>query len=103
MYRPSRCLPIVNSTAVTAAPSQTSRQATLASGTTLNKSAKSTVTTANESAKLMTCQSTAPPGKVSANTVPNALSAALSTSETSSKKATPSTMVKEKKRSFSLP
>src|SRR6187431_2183333 len=100
---PSPNLPSVKSAAVTAAPTQTSRQCTCTSGNVLNMSANSAVTTASEMLKLSTCQTTAPPGKDCSKTCPSQVSAALRISDTSSRNATPTTKVKEKKRSLTMP
>src|SRR6478735_2515593 len=100
---PSPNLPRVKSAAVTAAPTQTSRHWMRTSGKVLKISANKAVTTANEMQKFSTCQTTAPPGSDCAKNCPTQVSAALTTSETSSKNATPTTKVKEKKRSLTMP
>ena len=51
-YRPMANLPMVNSTAVTAAPIQTSRQAIFTSGRYFSSTAKATVITTSEMARL---------------------------------------------------
>ena len=95
-----RNLPTTNSTAVTAPPTQTSRQATRASGSTLNSAANSAVMTTSETTWLSTWSSVAemPSGSIEPSAPPNAVSAALSTSETSSRKATLRIMPKENTR-----
>src|SRR6478609_5222087 len=100
---PSRNLPKVNSPAVTAAPIHTSFQWIFTSGKVLNISANRAVTTAIEMQKFSSCQTTAPPGSECSNTCPTQVSAALTIKETSSKNATPTTSVKEKKRSLTTP
>src|SRR5262245_36674370 len=100
---PSKNLPIVKSAAVTTAPSHTSFHLTTASGTYLKMSAKRPVTMANEKAKLTTCQRGSPPGSAFENVEPTALNSALKTSDTSSMNATPSTIVKDRKRALICP
>ena len=58
--------------------------------------------TPNETTKLIACQSRSIPGSQLWPKLPNADSTALSTKETSNIKATPSTIVKESKRSLSV-
>src|SRR6188768_2111495 len=100
---PSRNLPKVKRPAVTAAPTHTSFQRIFTSGKVLNMSANKAVTTAIEIQKFSACQTTAPPGSECSNTCPTQVSAALTISDTSSKNATPTTNVKEKKRSLTTP
>src|SRR5450432_122997 len=66
-------------------------------------SANRAVTTASEMQKFSACQTTAPPGSELANTWPTQVNAVLTTSETNSRKATPTTSENEKKRSFTRP
>src|SRR6478735_8659590 len=73
------------------------------SGRVLKMSAKREVTTPSEMQKFRTCQSTAPPGSVCSKNAPTQVRAALTTSETSNKNATPTTNVNEKKRSLTMP
>src|SRR6478609_3367655 len=73
------------------------------SGKVLKMSANKAVTTASEMLKLSTCQTKAPPGKDRSKTCPSQVSAALAISDTSSKNATPTTNVNEKKRSLTMP
>src|SRR4051794_16975264 len=73
------------------------------SGKVLNISANRAVTTPTEMPKFNTCQTTAPPGNVCSKNAPTQVSAALTTSETNNKNATPTTNVNEKKRSLMMP
>src|SRR6478736_844306 len=80
-----------------------SRQWMRTSGKVLNISANNAVTTPSEIRKFNTCQTKAPPGNVCSKNCPTQVSAALTTSETSNKNATPTTSVNEKKRSLTMP
>src|SRR6185295_9217933 len=101
-YQASAPLPRLKQQAVTNAPTQTSRQAIFASGMTLKISANKSVLTASPTSALSSSQSVAQ-GSQCSKCVVTVVSAALTTSETSSKKATPITIVNEKKRSRSSP
>src|ERR1700744_3235201 len=97
-YQASRNFPAAKSTDVTNAPTQTSRQAIFTSGSTLKIIANKTVMTANEIKSLVTTDKTPTPGKSSFKNLLNAASAALTTSDTSSKKPIPTTIANESNR-----
>ena len=79
-------LPIAKSTAVTSAPVSTSRHASTTSGRNLNNRANSAVVTASERQTLMACMSTGQPGAHPPSQPPSAAIAALTASDTISRK-----------------
>ena len=93
-YTPSANFPATKRSAVTTAPTATSRQAISASGITLKMAAKRREITASEPTKLTASRSGAesPDGRYRASSSPKADRTALTTSETRRMNASPSTM-----------
>jgi hypothetical protein len=89
---------VVKSSDVTAAPIQTSLQATFVSGRTLKIMAKSSVVTPNESNELTDSNKNAGAGRTCPMNFPRMASAALKASDSSSRKPVPRTSPNDKKR-----
>src|SRR5690606_18147075 len=92
-YQPSATRPMLNSSAVTTPPTHTSRQAIFTSGTSLKISANRSDVTARLTSTFNASQSTG--SSIAPSKKPLMVaSAALTTSETSNKNATPITIEK---------
>src|SRR4051794_27854540 len=94
-YQPSKNLPAVNKSDVTAPPIHTSRHAIFTSGNTLKIIANNTVITANDNRSLPTTDSTPKLGIRPLTYLLNAASAALTMSETNNKKPIPTTIAND--------
>src|SRR5690606_2765772 len=97
-YRPMRNLPASSSTAVTAPPTHTSRQAMGTEGMNLKIMANSSAVMAMVTSMLTPWSSNSQPGISAPAQPPNAEMAALSTSETMSRKASPRISPKDSTR-----
>src|SRR6516162_3169517 len=97
-YNPISSLPNVKSNDVTAAPIQTSLQATFVSGRTLKSIPKSSVITPNDKRKLTDSNQGTGAGRACAMNVPMAASAALNARDTNNKKPVPRTKPNERQR-----
>src|ERR1700712_5665922 len=96
-------LPTTNSTEVTAAPNQTSRQRIATSGINLNMDANRQVMMPNETTKLRTSAATWAWGNQPSLTPPTADDPAETTRETRSRNPTPNTIENDRKRERTNP
>src|SRR4030095_16115976 len=97
-----RNVPTMNKSAVTAAPTHTSRQATFTSGKSLKISAKAAVSTTAEMTELMASRATAEAVSKWLRNVPAANSQAVITRDSRSTKPVPTTTTKDQKRATTI-
>src|SRR5271157_1853635 len=98
-YKPISALPVVKSNDATAAPTHTSLQVTSASGRYLKIIARSSAITPNERRKFTDSNKNTGQGSRGPMKFPTAPSAALTTSDTRSRKPRPRTKPNDRKRS----
>jgi|SRR5438034_8667317 len=98
-YSPIKNFPMVNRSAVTTAPIQTSRHAMPASGSSLNIMANSVVMTPNDNAKFSICNTDSGAGNIPSNTFPAAANAVLSSNDTIRRNPMPRIITTDKNRS----
>src|SRR5688500_1036582 len=101
-YSPIRDLPAVNRTAVTAAPSQTLRQASVTSGRNLKIRANMAATTTVEKTAFTVSSSAAGTDSTLPTNVPMAAIHALTARETSKRNPTPTTIANDQNRSLTI-